>query len=631
MVVKADIIKKTTDGIYVDIKIDDLPSNNGILVPHIELDERTSKLNEGHKNLPFYVHHLNQAKKQIFLTLGRVSVSKFMAQRLLTLREVKPGIERLAIVKTVMNYGVFLDLGVADENNREYDASNPYTWSRKRINGLLYKYDDAKDPERKNPLFSPFLFSPGRCTTVCVKSVDYKQKKISLDIIPGKTTEDLDFISLGPQFNLKSQKKVELENEHTGETDKGKEERNMFDILVPDAIQHIFTFLSKETLTLVISNTCKLFERLVNDGALFDWESNEIICYHTKNHFTEDILGVGLNLERYPNSNKLAYITCTFDLVSYQAFLLEKVRRAAYKEYFTHWMPLYINKAHAAQSMGLIQKSISLICSGNENKFHPLMVLEVLPKLMNSMVVSMMSGKLYASIMALEGYSAFHHLFLAFVEEYPVIRQQANKLIKQFIEKEKHRHKTEIPSLGEWLPLLTITEKYSWDDVAESYLLEMFDRNALWILVAYPSHQFRISTTQRLSEAFEATKVSNRLILFHHYFLKYVARPPGISPSKVKSMLDSRYGRPTYKMKDKLVEECKILLNLKTWGEFFSKLDITIPKEKTLSDWLYNCVKNSEQKNYHNEEKLKLMIEEKRRQERENDVVQSLTSRHTYY
>lgn len=122
------------------------------------------------------------------------------------------------------------------------------------------------------------------------------------------------------------------------------------------------------------------------------------MCFHTKLHFVEDVLGVGLNLESKLNG-KLAYITTTFDLVSYQAFTTEKVnthaththththtcihsslpqiRKASYKEPFTHWLPLYINPAHGARALPLVQESMAKICNDTYGSFEPWMILEV--------------------------------------------------------------------------------------------------------------------------------------------------------------------------------------------------------------------------------------------------------------
>jgi hypothetical protein len=88
--------------------------------------------------------------------------------------------------------------------------------------------------------------------------------------------------------------------------------------------------------------------------------------------------------------------------------------------------------------------------------------------------------------MALEGYCAFHHLFLMFLEIYPELKQKVDETIQIFLRDDVSRHKKVIPALGEWLPLLTVTETYKWSDVAVPYLLETFDRNVLWTLKKYP-------------------------------------------------------------------------------------------------------------------------------------------------
>jgi GNAT superfamily N-acetyltransferase len=44
-----------------------------------------------------------------------------------------------------------------------------------------------------------------------------------------------------------------------------------------------------------------------------------------------------------------------------------------------------------------------------------------------------------------------------------------------------------VPSLGEFIPLLAVTDKYQWKDVAEALILEVFDRNQKWVIQKYPA------------------------------------------------------------------------------------------------------------------------------------------------
>lgn len=84
-------------------------------------------------------------------------------------------------------------------------------------------------------------------------------------------------------------------------------------------------------------------------------------------------------------------------------------------------------------------------------------------------------------------------------KEHPQVVQSANQKIVNFINSESFRTKdvnihsdvTEltdfqvVPALGEFLPLLLISDK-TWKDVQEAYLKENFDRNVQWIIKKFP-------------------------------------------------------------------------------------------------------------------------------------------------
>ncbi len=82
-----------------------------------------------------------------------------------------------------------------------------------------------------------------------------------------------------------------------------------------------------------------------------------------------------------------------------------------------------------------------------------------------------------ASLKALSGYCAFQRLILHFARQYPSLVKAANSMVDMFVENESYRTKEVVKALGEFLPLLTITEK-SWKDIALAYLHESFDRTA---------------------------------------------------------------------------------------------------------------------------------------------------------
>merc|ERR1711904_627751 len=104
------------------------------------------------------------------------------------------------------------------------------------------------------------------------------------------------------------------------------------------------------------------------------------------------------------------------------------------------------------------------------------MVLEVVPRMMNALVVQLMSGDTHCSNKVLEGYCAFHHMMLVLCTEYPDIRREVDRRVGDFMGKEGNRAKSHTPNLGELLCLLSCSST-SWADICEVMVREVMDRN----------------------------------------------------------------------------------------------------------------------------------------------------------
>eukprot|EP01114_Cavostelium_apophysatum_P015647 TRINITY_DN4309_c0_g1_i1.p1 TRINITY_DN4309_c0_g1~~TRINITY_DN4309_c0_g1_i1.p1 ORF type:complete len:1000 (-),score=330.36 TRINITY_DN4309_c0_g1_i1:12-2684(-) len=407
-------------------------------------------------------------------------------------------------------------------------------------------------------------------------------------------------------------------------------EASFFSFLVDELIVDIFSYLTPKELG-VIGAVCKQFFRIGGDkrlwkylfaqyypGTSFEARSisgwkhvfaqekahlmSGLICFHTKVSFKDAVLGIPINYSTNPRTNVIDKIDSTLDLISHEAYEEDGVRKSVWKEPFKLWMPLFICPDHVERALPLLENSLAQLCK--ERKFRPDMALEVLPKLMNTMVVSLMKGDLHASIVALEGYCAFHRLLLFFVKEYPELQRKINAMAISFCNSESKRTKDVVPALGEFLPLLTVSDKVSWQKVCMPYLQENFDRNALWTIKKYPGMAYvndesPAASTDRLNKTFDATQVSIKLLMFHVYFFKNVARPEGISLDQVAANYDAFYGRPSSQMKEDLQRKCKEILGVQNWSQFFRGIGMAPPPPTELAKWLRRSVKNSLQKGYH--------------------------------
>jgi len=217
-----------------------------------------------------------------------------------------------------------------------------------------------------------------------------------------------------------------------------------------------------------------------------DLIAEELLCFHSKRSFHEDTLGFGITFTKNIRTGDIQNISSPLDLIGIRAFMREGIRKSSINEPFTHWLPVYINDEHGKKALHLAERSLSMVCSANTKEFKPQMVLNVYPKLMNTMIAQIMKGQIHASIKALEGYCAFHQMFIKFLEKYPELLAECKKQVSEFFKDEANRHKDKVPSLGDFLCYLTVTPEVNWSDIAQVVVQESFDRQVAWVLKDYP-------------------------------------------------------------------------------------------------------------------------------------------------
>lgn len=370
----------------------------------------------------------------------------------------------------------------------------------------------------------------------------------------------------------------------------------------------------------------------------FLMEVNNIVgdlrCFHTRNHFQDDVLGIPIEFTVNPKTERKDYIYSSMDLISSEAYVQDKLRLTAWKEKFSVWLPLYITPEHFQRGLPHIRRAILNLSSDKSDKFHPDMVLDVLPKMMSTLTVLLCDKGIALSHRAADSFAAIHRLFLGMMEVYPQLINEVDRRIGHFLRTEQNRSKTNCPALGEILPLLSVSQKYSWFDLASAYLDESFDRNVIWIgkqhphlanadvakvpttpdqkwmeehdnkeeRMTWPSKYHASCTTapgaewDRLFLSRQPTHVSRRLLMFHVSFLRLFCFG---SLDDRANRYDQLFGRVAMPVKEQFVKRVKRIMEADSWPQFFDMIEIACPTPAALSGVLRRAVFNSLRKGYH--------------------------------
>jgi len=283
------------------------------------------------------------------------------------------------------------------------------------------------------------------------------------------------------------------------------------------------------------------------------------------------------------------------DLLSVEAFDTG-VRRTQWNEDFKAWLPLFLTPDHFQRAKLRFERSVvQLSPHWKASRFHPFMVLEVLPKLMNTMVVLLCDKGLGVSDRALDGYFQLWRLLLASVQTYGLQKEVSTRLLS--FRTPENRTKENVPSLGDFLPLLGVSGvACGWVSLAQPVLEEIFDRNVLWACrdhpeFANPSRNVlrQGADRDRLRQTFVSTAVSKRLIMFHVHFLKLVEG----------QTIDYFFGRPPAHLRQSFRAGVESILRVDSWPGFFAACGRLCPGPASLTDILKQATKNSRRKKYH--------------------------------
>lgn len=489
-----------------------------------------------------------------------------------------------------------------------------------------------------------------------------KQQKIILDSMSGSRFSQLDDVDTSTESLTDSESLGEWkdiwrsapETIFTTESNMG-----YFKSLNRDTSIHLMSYLD-HTEVFYLGASCRGIDSLCNDWIIWkrlftsrfprsalkpygpnsSWKrayllevnglSQDLMCFNSRVTKNEDVLGIPIWYTTNPKTGCLDYATSTFDIISYESYSKDMIRRTVWGEKFTNFLPLYIDEEHYQRGLGyLVKVSKEIIMKGIPNqsqiqrkyknqhvinskkqniwmpKTDAEMILTFLTKMMNTQVVLLCDKGIAASEVALIGYCQLHRLLIAVMNTFPELKAVVRGRLADFAQRPETRVKEFTPSLGELLAYISVSDTYGWDQISMPYIKECFDRSVLWACTKDPSLATVISgDVSRLDKYLETQKVSLRLTLFHAVFLRMLVDGGG-SKNKLEACVeryDTFQGRPPLYLRRQWQKEVKEILQFNTWPQFFSISGIPLPSKGQLLGTLEASVTNSLKKGYHSKD-----------------------------
>ena len=224
-----------------------------------------------------------------------------------------------------------------------------------------------------------------------------------------------------------------------------------------------------------------------------------LTCFMLKFNYIEDPdillgypiiqkIGLGKNkIELYPIPEMLTYDGFMSQIGKQDSkldYYFSTSFKSANNEYYNYWVPIYIDENHYLKNRTAILNSFSIIKYGprgiKEYDFKPEQIFEILPIILNKMIIGMFNGQSAISSAFIRCYFHYILLFKKLSEEfeYEYISYLNHKL--NLIHKNRYNvKKSIIPDIGDFLVLLLFCDrniynekmKRMWNSLYEEFLV----------------------------------------------------------------------------------------------------------------------------------------------------------------
>lgn len=176
---------------------------------------------------------------------------------------------------------------------------------------------------------------------------------------------------------------------------------------------------------------------------------------------------------------------------------------------YNSFLPIYLNEKHFEQTLKIIERQLALISSEKTLKG---MILNVLPNLINKLLVALLKGDTHVSVAAIEAYVHFTQLFHRLTEKIPALKADIETKVVNFAKSEVGRSKKICGDIGEFLVILSASKFERTTELMDLLYRELFARSVAWINST--NLQRNPEGEKRLDEVFSSGLIGSKLLVF---------------------------------------------------------------------------------------------------------------------
>jgi len=272
-----------------------------------------------------------------------------------------------------------------------------------------------------------------------------------------------------------------------------------------------------------------------------------LTCFMLKLNYIEDqdiLLGYPIIQRKGLGKNKIELYPIP-EMLTYEGFMSQIGKqdskldyyfstnfKSANNEYYNYWVPIYIDENHYLRNRTAILNSFSIIKYGprgiKEYDFKPEQIFEILPIILNKMIIGMFNGQSAISSAFIRCYFHYILLFKKLSEEfeYEYISYLNHKL--NLIHKNKYNvKKSIIPDIGDFLVLLLFCDRNIYNEKMKKMWYSLYEeflvRQIYWIFCDY-NNKKRIIEKMLKNKGINNSEYKNKIKLLEEETLKQCIR-----------------------------------------------------------------------------------------------------------